>query len=143
MTDKKEILLDMILKQNVSAIVTMSEKTKSESEEVIKMLDELVSEGRLHGSVSEDSTRFFRGDAKVSTAPVIHREEKEPEFLTYNTRPGYATAIIGALILAGAVVVNIYANDQAEQDFGAILFLVGIVILFVGLLFVAKRKTPS
>jgi hypothetical protein len=143
MSEKKEMLLNLILKQNVSAIVTLSEKTQSEPDEIIKMLSELVNEGKLHGSVSEDGTRFFKNDARVSEAPVIHRDDKEPEFLSYNTRPGYITAIIGALILAGSVVVNINSTDLIEQNFAAVLFLVGIVILFVGLYFVARRKTPS
>lgn len=143
MSENKEMLLNLILKQNVSAIVTLSEKTKSEPDEVIKMLGELITEGKLHGSVSEDGTRFFRGDAKVSGAPVIHRDDKEPEFLSYNTRPGYITAVIGVLILAGSVIVNINATDLTEQNFAAVLFFVGIVILFVGLYFVARRKTPS
>ncbi len=143
MSEKKEMLLDLILKHNVSAIVTLSEKTKTNPEEVIEMLSELVTEGRLHGSLTEDATRFFRSDAKVSAAPVIPRQDKEPEFLKYNTRPGYAIAIVGALILVGAISVNIYAADQTEQDFGAVLFLVGLAILFAGLLLVAKRKTPS
>jgi len=143
MSDKKEILLDYVLKHNVSAIVTLSEKAKLRTEEVTDLLGELVAEGRLHGSFSEEGTRFYRSDAKVSEAPIIHREDKEPEFLRYNTRPGYLTAIIGGLILVGGTAVNIYATDRTEQDFAAVLFLVGIVVLFAGLFFVAKRKTPS
>jgi len=143
MSDKKEMLLDLVLNRNVSAIVTMSEKTNSEPDEVIEMLRDLVTEGRLHGSITDDGTRFFKSDARVSAAPVIHRDDQGPEFLRFNTRPGYVTAIIGAIILTAGIVVNIYAVDQTEHDFAALLILVGVLIFFAGLFFVARRKTPS
>ena len=41
------------------------------------------------------------------------------------------------------MIVNVNASDQTEQNFAAVLFLIGLVILFVGLFFMAKRKTPS
>ena len=143
MSDSKSQLVNLVIEHNVSAIITMSEKLKIEPEAVIEMINELLSEGKLQGTISEDGARFFRSDAKVSDAPVIPREEEHPDFLSYDTRPGYAIAIIGAIILIGGGIISIYATDTTEQDFAAILFMVGLLILFTGLYLVTRRDTPD
>ena len=143
MEEKKKMLINLVFEHNVSAIVTMSEKLKVEPEVVIELINELVSEGKLQGTITEDESRFFRSDAKVSDAPVIERVDKLPEFLAYNTRPGYVISIIGAIILVGGALVNANATDVSEQNFAAGLFLIGLLILFGGLYLVAKRNPPD
>ncbi len=143
MHDKKEKLVSLIMKHNVSAIAILSEKLELDQDAVIELINELVSENGLHGIISEDGVRFYRSDAKVSDAPVIHREDKMPEFLSYDTRPGKVIAIIGFIVLIGAGLVNYYATDLPERDFAAILFFVGLVIFFGGLYLVTKKKTPD
>jgi len=143
MSAKTDKLVNLIVEHNVSAIITMSEKLKIEPETVIESINELISEGKLQGTITEDEKRFFRSDAKVSDAPVIERDETMPEFLSYNTRPGYAIAIIGAIVLIGGVSVSVIATDSNEQNLGAGLFLIGMFILFVGLYLVARRNPPD
>ncbi|MHA1136335.1 MAG: hypothetical protein ACTSSE_07605 [Candidatus Thorarchaeota archaeon] len=143
MSDKKEKLVNLIVELNVSAIITMSEKLEIEPEAVIEMINDLISEGKLHGQITEDGARFFRSDVKVSDAPVIEREGAPPDFLSYDSRPGYAIAIIGAIILIAGGVVSINAVDTTEQDFAAGLFMIGMFILFGGLYLLTKRKTPD
>ncbi len=143
MTEKKEKLVNLIVEHNVSAIVIMSEKLKIDPEAVVELINELVSEDKLHGILTEDGTRFYRSDAKVSEAPVISHEDSEPDFLSYDTRPGIVISIIGAIILIGGSLVNVYATGITEQNFAAALFLIGLVILFGGLYLVTKRNTPD
>jgi len=143
MNEKKEKLVNLIVEHNVSAIVTISENLKIQPEDVVKLINELISEDKLHGMITEDGTRFYRSDAKVSEAPVIPREDEMPDFLSYDTRPGIAIAIVGAIILVAGGVVSNFATDVPEADFAAMLFLLGLSILFGGLYLVAKRKTPD
>ncbi|MGY5860005.1 MAG: hypothetical protein RTU63_11600 [Candidatus Thorarchaeota archaeon] len=143
MSEKKDLLVNLVVKHNISAIITMSDKLKIEPEEVTELINELLSEGKLQGAFTEDGARFFRSDAKVSDAPVIPSEVKLPEFLSYDTRPGYTIAIIGGIILLGAALVNIYATNISEQNIAAGLFFIGLFILFGGLYLVTKRKTPT
>lgn len=143
MEEKKKQLVDLVIKRNVSAIITMSEKLGVEPDVVIELINELVTEGKLRGNITKDETRFFRSDAKVSDAPVIAREDKLPEFLSYNVRPGIAISIIGAIILVGGAVANANATDFTEQNFAAGLFLVGLLVMFFGLYLVAKRNPPD
>lgn len=143
MSGKKEQLIRLVVEHNLSAIVTMSDNLKIEPEAVVELINDLISEGKLQGTITEDNARFFRSDAKVSDAPVIEREGKMPEFLSYDTRPGYVIAIIGAIILIVGALVSIYAADATEQDFAAGFFLIGLLIMIAGLFLVAKRKTPD
>jgi len=143
MRDKKEKLVSLIMKHNVSAIAILSEKLELHEEAVIELINELVSENELHGVISEDGKRFFSSNAKVSDAPVIHRDDKMPEFLSYDTRPGKVIAIIGFIVLIGAGLILNYANDMTEENFGAGLFLVGLVIFLAGLYLVTKKDTPA
>ena len=152
MSERKKKLVNLIMTHNVSAIVTLSEKLEIDQEAVIELINELVADETLHGSVTEDGTRFFRSDAKVSEAPVIERDDKEPEFLSFNSRPGIIVSIIGAIILGIGIVVNSYATQtmeqnfeagQMEQNFAAGLFLIGLFVLFGGLYFIAKRNPPE
>ena len=143
MSEKEKKLVSLVVELNVSAIVTLSEKLEIEPEAVIEMINELISDGKLQGTITEDGKRFFRSDAKVSDAPVIEREDTIPEFLSYNTRPGYIVAIIGAVILVSGGIVNLNAADAVEQNFAAGLFLLGLAVLFAGLYYVARRNTPD
>ena len=143
MNEKKEMLVSLVAEHNVSAIITMSEKLKIEPEEVVELVNELLSEGKLQGTITEDGSRFFRSNVKVSDAPIIEREEKLPEFLTYDTRPGYTISILGAIVLVGGALVSRFASDITEQDFGAGLFMIGLFILFGGLYLLSKSKTPD
>ncbi|MHA1927752.1 MAG: hypothetical protein ACTSV2_04125 [Candidatus Thorarchaeota archaeon] len=143
MHDNKEKLVSLIMKHNVSAIAILSEKLKLDEEAVIELINELISENGLHGMISEDGVRFFRSDAKVSDAPVILRDDKLPEFLSYDTRPGKVIATIGFIILIGSGLILNYATDITEENFGAGLFLVGLVIFLAGLYLVTKKDTPA
>lgn len=143
MNEKKEKLVNLIIEHNVSAVVIISDNLKIDTEEVVKLINELIAEDKLHGTITEDGTRFYRSDAKVSEAPVIPRGEEMPDFLTYDTRPGIAIAIIGAILLLAGGLVSNFAADIAEGDFAAMLFLLGLFILFSGLYLVAKHKTPE
>ena len=143
MNDKKEKLVSLIMNHNVSAIAILSEKLALDQDAVIELINELISENGLHGMVSEDGVRFFKSDAKVSDAPVIHRDDKLPEFLSYDTRPGKIVAIIGFIVLIGAGLINNYATDVTERDFAAILFFVGLTVFFGGLYLATKKQTPD
>ncbi len=143
MNENKEKLVNLVIEHNVSAIMILSENLKLDQEVVIELINELVAENELHGVISEDSKRFFRSDAKVSDAPVIHRNESMPEFLSYDARPGKVIAIIGFLILVGGALVTYFATDVTEADFAAVLFLVGLAIFLGGLYLATKRDTPE
>lgn len=143
MEDKKKKLISLITEENVSALQTMEDELELSHEEALRLLRELISEGSLIGSVSEDERRFWKTDVRLSDAPVLHREEEMPDFLSYDTRPGLLMSIIGFIILIGALLIMNTAVDSGQQDLGAIILFLGAVVLLSGLYLVSKRNTPQ
>jgi hypothetical protein len=141
--EKKSHLIRLIQNENISAIIVMSEKLNIDPDGVIAMINELIADGDMEGSFSEDGSRFFKSSVTISKAPVIPRDEKPPEFMSYNSKPGKVIALIGFLVLAGGVVVNASATDIQEQNIAAVLILIGLLVFLIGLYFIARRGTPD
>jgi len=143
MEDKSELLTKLILQENISAIAVLSERTGLKPDDVIDMINELMGKGRLNGTFTEDGLRFFKSTVKLSGARVIHSEEKLPEFLSYNTKRGKVTAIVGLLILVSGAIISVLVSDVQGQNFAALLILFGLVVFLFGLYFIARRGSPS
>ena len=143
MSDKKEELLHLVKNENVSAIETLVNRLELTSDEVVQLIESLLESGELKGTLTEDRKRFFKTDVELSKAPTIERADAPPSFLDFNTRPAFVIALIGFLIVAGGVIVNVYAADIVEQNFAAILILIGLFIAIAGLYGVSRRQTPA
>ena len=120
MSEKKDELVDLVLNENVSAIQILVDRLGITSDEVIDLINDLLKEGKLNGTITEDGSRFFKSDVKLSEAPTIERSEDLPDFMSFNSKPGMVTAIIGFIIIAAGVIVNAYSSDALEQNFAAI-----------------------
>jgi hypothetical protein len=140
---RKSNLVELVNKENVSAIRIMADRLDIPPEEVRVLIDESLSEGTIQGSMTDDGERFFKSDIKLSEAPVLPSEDRAPEFLDFDTRPGLATSILGLAIIAFGLIANANAMDMVEQNFGAIVIFVGMIILFSGMYCLSRRKTPA
>lgn len=143
MSDKKDELIDLVLMQNVSGIQIFADRLQITTEEVIELINELLEEGKLNGTLTEDGSRFFKSDVKLSAAPTIERDDVPPSFLSFNTRPAITIVILGFIIIVSGLVVNAFAFDVIEQNFAAVLIFVGLMIILSGLYYISQRKTPS
>jgi hypothetical protein len=143
MAGKKDDLIDLVINENVSAIQILEDRLGISEDEVIELINELVDEGGLVGTLTDDGKRFFKSEVKLSAAPAIEREDAPPDFMRFNTKPGIITAIIGFIMVGAGVTVNSYAADPIEQNFAAILIFLGIFVAIVGLYCLAQRKTPA
>ncbi len=139
----KDKLIELIVRENVSAVETMANALETTSEEVIEILSKLVESGDLRGVLTEDGTRFYKSTVKLSDAPRIERKETQPSFMTFNTRPAIITTTVGFLLIAVGVIVNTFATDIIEQNFAAVLILFGLIISMSGLYCFSQRKTPA
>jgi hypothetical protein len=143
MSDKKEDAMNLILKGNVSAIQILSDRLEIAPDEVRKIIEELIEEGRLKGSLTEDGKRFFKREVKLSNAPSINREEKPPDFLNFNARPAITVAIVGVLIIAAGLIINSMFTDIVGQNIATVLIFIGLCVTMVGMYLFSQRKTPS
>jgi hypothetical protein len=140
---KKDELIHLIMNENVSAIQTIVKELSLSSDEVIELISKLLETGELKGTLTEDGQRFFKSYVKLSEAPSIERADAPPSFMTFNTRPGRVTTIIGVIVFVVGVIVNAFAGDVVVQNFAAILMLFGLLITISGLYCVSRRETPS
>ena len=135
LVSKKSDLIELVNKENVSAIRIMADSLDITPDDVRTLIEEALSEGTLVGTMTEDGERFYKSEFKLSDAPVISSEAKAPEFMDFNTRPGLLISIIGVAIIGFGLYIS--------QDLGTILVFVGIIMLFSGMFYVSRRKTPS
>ena len=144
MTDYKDRLKTMV-EENISSIQVMSEKLGVESEEIVSLLNEMISEGMIEGHVTSDGLRFFRERIKVSEAPKIPAHEDVPAFLKYNTRPGRIVAVLGFIVVIAGLVVS-YVSSESQSPFllnaAALLLLVGFLLICLGGYQVGRRPAP-
>jgi hypothetical protein len=143
MEEKKEKLVRLIKEENVSALKVMQDELDLSYEETVALLEEVVNEDALRGRISDDGFRFWRTDARVSEAPVVPRDDRLPEFLSYDTRPGKGISIVGCIIDIIALFVLAYATDVGGRDLGAIVFFVGTVVTLSGLYCISRRDSPD
>jgi hypothetical protein len=137
---KKQELVRLVNKENVSSILLLADMLNLTNDEVRALIEESLADGSIKGTVTEDGQRFFKTDISVSDAPVIHSEEKLPAFMEFDTRPGRITSIIGLIIIAIGVIVF---SGMGQQDVGAIVVFAGVFLMFSGLFYLSRRKTPS
>ena len=143
MSDKKDGLIDLVMNKNVSGIQILADRLKISTEEAIELINELLEDGKLNGTLTEDGSRFFKSDVKLSAAPTIEREDAPPSFMDFNTKPAIATVVVGIIIMVFGLVINAFALDVVEQNFAAVLIFVGLMIFLAGLYIISRRKTPS
>jgi hypothetical protein len=140
LVDKKQELVRLVNEENVSAILLLADMLELTNDEVRALIEESLSEGSIKGSITDDGQRFFKSDVSVSEAPVIRSEDSLPAFMEFDTRPGRIAAIIGLIIIAIGVVTF---SVLGQQDVGAIIVFAGVFVMFSGMFYLSRRKTPS
>ncbi len=144
MTNMKERLVHLVNVDDLSSVQMMSSDLGIAEEEVRIFLTELTQEGTLNGHLTENGERYFKRDAKVSEAPVIHREKEVPDFMKFDTRPGRIAAIFGLALAAIGVYGLVNAGDNLQmENFSAALTLIGAIVTVAGFFYLTMRKTPS
>ncbi|MFW9835199.1 MAG: hypothetical protein ACFFEK_14460 [Candidatus Thorarchaeota archaeon] len=143
MSDKKDEMMNLILKGNVSAIQILSDRLEITPDEVRIIIEELLEEGRLKGSLTEDGKRFFKSEVKLSDAPSIDREDNLPDFMNFNARPAITVTIVGFLIIAAGLIYNSMATDIVRQNIATVLIFIGLCVTMGGMYWFSQRKTPS
>jgi hypothetical protein len=144
MTDAK-IQLKTLVEDNISSIQMMSERLGFEMQEVVFLLNEMISEGSLEGQVTPDGLRFFRKKVRISEAPKVQVQDEGPAFLKYNTRPGKIIAILGFTIAIVGLGFSFIASESQSAlllNVAMLLLLVGTIIMILGAYQVGRRPAP-
>ncbi|MFW9847564.1 MAG: hypothetical protein ACFFF4_00385 [Candidatus Thorarchaeota archaeon] len=139
-TIKQEIV--RLISSNISAIHLVAEHLKVSDEVVSSLILELVEEGKLKGTISEDGLRFFRSDVKmptISNEPVEEEQKGNPMFII----PKAIVTMGIAMFIAGQIFTRVFAQGTPLQETSAGLVLLGLIAIFGGLFSFTKFEERS
>lgn len=140
----KTRLCQIVLENKISSIETLSEITGTEEEDARVALYELVSEGSLNGSFTEDGSRFFLSDIKVSDAPIIGPVDLGPEIEVQDSKLSKTVVISGIIMMAvGYLLRGLVAMGEIIVNSGSVLFMIGLAVLVGGWMMFSKINPPS
>jgi hypothetical protein len=140
----KTRLCQIVLENKISSIEKLSEIAETEEEEAKLALQELVSEGSLSGSFTEDGSRFFLSDIKVSNAPTLGPVDLGPEIEIQNSRLAKTVLISGIVMMAvGYLLRGLIAMGEIMGNVGFAVILIGLAVLIVGWMMFSKMNPPS
>jgi hypothetical protein len=142
--DLKTRLCQVVVENKISSIEKLSELTGFEEEDTRQALQDLVSEGSLAGSFTEDGSRFFLSDVKVSDAPILAPADVGPEIQVIDTKVPKTVVITGIILLvAGFVIRGLTVLGEIAENGGAAVIMVGMAVLIVGWMMFSRLNPPS
>lgn len=121
----------------------LAQLTGHDVESVRTVISELVEEGTLKGHFSNDGTRFFLMEVKVSEAPVVRMNEdfviEEPD-----NRLWKLVFAVGIIMMIAGLVTRGYGNiDMFFENLGSGLFMMGLAVMAVGWLQVGRHTKSA
>ncbi|MFW9769255.1 MAG: hypothetical protein ACFFF9_11965 [Candidatus Thorarchaeota archaeon] len=142
--EMKTRLSRVVLEDKISSIETISQLTGMEEEEARIALQELVSEGSLEGKFSDDGSRFYLSDVKVSDAPIMAPADTGPEIIVKDTKASKTVALAGfILIIAGYILRGFTIMGESMQNIGFGIIMIGLAVLIVGVSLFSRLNPPT
>ena len=136
-------LCQVVLDNRISSIERLSELTGIEEEEARNALQDLVSEGSLAWKFTEDGTRFFLSDVKVSDAPILAPADTGPEIIIKESKVPKTVVITGIILIAiGLILRGITILGEIMQVTGGVVLMVGLVLFFIGWMMFSRKNPP-
>ncbi|MHA2025117.1 MAG: hypothetical protein ACW98U_04365 [Candidatus Thorarchaeota archaeon] len=137
-------LCQVVLDNRISSIERLSELTGMEEDEARIALQELVSEGSLAGKFTEDGTRFFLSDVKVSDAPILGPADTGPDIVIKESKVPKTVVITGIILtVIGLILRGITILGEFMEVAGGAVFVVGLVLFFIGWMMFSRLNPPS
>jgi hypothetical protein len=141
-TESYSRIIDLV-ERNVSSVDMISETLNLHPEETRSILDHLSKEGRLHGHLTEDGSRFFKTDIKGSDASPIEMMDNLDSHST-NSRLGLYVMTLGfAVYIIGNILVRVGGEESMLWGIGGAVTLAGPIIIILGLFFASQLASSD
>ena len=141
--DLKAQVYQAVAQQKISSLDKIAQIVGSSEDLTREAIVDLMAEGSLQGSMTEDGRRFFLSNVKVSDAPVAIKHE-EYKIAEPDTRLGKTVFAGGiATMIAGFVLRGLLTINPVLEHVGAGVLLIGMVILVAGWLHVSRSIPPE
>ncbi|TFH06200.1 MAG: hypothetical protein E4H14_11270 [Candidatus Thorarchaeota archaeon] len=142
--DLKSRLYETVALGKVSSLEMISNLTGLDEELVHEAIEELVKEGTLKGSFTEDRKRFFLSNVKTSEAPLADTLDPGHEIKIANTLGAKLVALTGVIMLvAGQIMRGLIAIHPGMENGGVAIFMIGMVVLMAGWYQFSRLNPPS
>ena len=137
MEEKTQRLVSLILEENVSSIVLLSTRLLLEEDVIRDLVESLVKEGTLTGSLTADGSRFYKGEIYVPKFTI----EELPEYTKFNSQPGKIALMWGIVILSISSIGILLAPNNEIETFFYLLTFFGVLLMIVGCYYFGTRRT--
>jgi polyhydroxyalkanoate synthesis regulator phasin len=142
--DVKSSLYETVAFGKVSSLEMISDLTGLKEELVHEAIEELVKEGTLEGSFTEDGKRFFLDNVKKSAAPLTGTHDTKQEVKKANTLTAKLVVITGIIMLvAGQIMRSLIAIHPGLDNAGSAMFMLGLAVLLAGWFQFSRLNPPS
>jgi hypothetical protein len=132
-----------VSEQKISSLQMISQMIGETEDATRYALQELIDEGSLDGVLTEDGTRFFLSEVKVSDAPIAGTHE-EYAINHRDTRVGKAVFLSGiAVMIGGFIARGLMTVLPVMEHVGSSIVLLGMAVLAAGWLQVSRSMPPD
>jgi len=139
----RERLYDIVAVNKISSIDMICKHSGIDEDSVRELLIELVEEGTINGDFSEDGSRFFLSDVRISDAPVLFRYE-DPEVKEVNTSSAKIVGLTGLIaLIIGWVFQRLAGIHPGMVNAGFALFMVGLAAMTAGCIQFSRQNPPD
>ncbi|MFW9787929.1 MAG: hypothetical protein ACFFE2_15075 [Candidatus Thorarchaeota archaeon] len=143
-TDLKTRLYQIVTEEKISSLSMICGMAGIDEDQTRSLLEELVDDGTLTGSFTDDGERFFLSDVKVSDAPVAPTRDKGYEIAKADTRQGKIVLIAGlATMIAGYIASGLRTFNAVMEHVGGAVVMIGLGVLIAGWLMISRADPPS
>ena len=134
----EEELVNLVNYEGYSSILFISERLDVNQDTVLELIQKLMDSGELQGTLSEDNTRFFKSDVKISTAPALPNHEPNITVETPNIKLGLYAIVAGIVIIAIGLLLPAFILELADSGGNAAVVISGFAALLGGLCYVSR-----
>ena len=141
--DSRERLHEIVAVGKISSIDMICKQSGIDEDSVREILTELIEDGSLNGDFSDDESRVFLSDAKVSDAPVLFKND-EPEIEEVNTSSAKIVGLIGLItLILGWVFQGLTGIHPGMANAGVAFIMVGLVVMTAGCIQFSRYNPPD
>jgi hypothetical protein len=142
--DLKTRLHEIVTQNKISSLSMMSDIAGIDEEQICSILEELLDEGILEGTITPNGHRFFLSDVKISSAPTAPIRDNGYVVEEIDTKIPKLVLILGiAMMVAGYIMRGFVTMLGILEHVGAAVVMVGLVVLIIGWLMISKANPPS
>ncbi|MFW9958038.1 MAG: hypothetical protein ACFFCT_08205 [Candidatus Odinarchaeota archaeon] len=142
--DLKLKLQEIVSIGKISSIEMICEYTGTDEDSTRELLEELVGDGIINGSFSDDGSRFFLSEVKVSDAPVLMKHDEDLDIKNVSTKAAKTVSLIGfTMIVVGWIFQGLTSIHQGMENAGIALFMIGLLVMTAGCIQFSRYNPPE